>query len=59
MPKQMLSTKEAANYLGVLVNTIRNYVARQKLVAYRVGPKLIKFDPADLDAFKRAIGKGA
>ena len=57
--KRLLSTAQAADYLGVSTNTIRNYIARGILTAHRVGPKLLRFDPADLDAFERAIGKGA
>jgi excisionase family DNA binding protein len=51
--KKMLSVKEAADYLGVSPNTIRNYMARKILPWNRTGPKLIKFDPADLDSFKQ------
>lgn len=51
--KKMLSVKEAADYLGVSPITIRNYMARKMLPRHRVGPKLIKFDPADLDSFKK------
>jgi excisionase family DNA binding protein len=47
--KRLLSTAEAAAYLGVCRNTIRNYIARGWLPAHRVGPKLLRFDPADLD----------
>ncbi|QLL06664.1 helix-turn-helix domain-containing protein [Mycobacterium vicinigordonae] len=51
MTKQprLLSTVQAADYLGVSTNTIRNYIARGWLTAHRIGPKLLKFDPADLD----------
>ena len=50
-PRQLLSTPQAAAYLGVSVNTIRKYLAEGKIRARRVGVKLIKFDPADLDEF--------
>jgi excisionase family DNA binding protein len=46
---QLLSTSEAANYLGLSVNTVRKYLAAGDIVAYRVGKKLWKFDTADLD----------
>jgi excisionase family DNA binding protein len=46
-----LSTAEAAQYLGVSVNTIRNYVGAGKLKVRRMGPRLLKFDMADLDRF--------
>jgi excisionase family DNA binding protein len=47
----LLSLKQAAEYLGVSPNTVRNYIAREGLKYKRVGPKLIKFRRADLDAF--------
>jgi excisionase family DNA binding protein len=51
MPENLLSLKEAAEYLSVSPNTVRNYIARNGLKFKRVGPKLIKFRRADLDAF--------
>jgi excisionase family DNA binding protein len=50
MSKRLLSTAEAADYLGVSVNTIRNYMDRGLIAPHRTGPRpLLKFDPADLD----------
>jgi excisionase family DNA binding protein len=49
--EQMLSLKDAANYLGVSPNTVRNYIAKHGLKSQRVGPKLLKFRKADLDRF--------
>jgi excisionase family DNA binding protein len=50
-PRRWLSTAEAAQYLGVSINTIRNYVGAGKLKVRRMGPRLLKFDVADLDRF--------
>lgn len=47
----LMSLKEAAEYLGVSPNSVRNYIARGRLKSLRVGPKLIKFRKADLDRF--------
>ncbi|WP_082279379.1 helix-turn-helix domain-containing protein [Mycobacterium colombiense] len=57
MTKQprLLSTVQAADYLGVSTNTIRNYIARGWLTAQRIGPKLLKFDPADLDRVAQRV----
>jgi excisionase family DNA binding protein len=50
MSKRLLSTSEAADYLGVSPNTIRNYIERGLIASHRTGPRpLLKFDPADLD----------
>ena len=46
-----MSSKSAAECLGVSYNTIRKFVADGKLSAYLIGDKLVKFDPADLDHF--------
>ena len=57
--KRRLSTDEAAEYLGVSAKLLRKAVKDRKLRAYRIGDRIYRFDPADLDAFERAIGKGA
>lgn len=57
MSKRLLSTAEAADYLGVSQNTIRNYVDRGLITPNRVGPRpLLKFDTADLDAISPKVG---
>jgi excisionase family DNA binding protein len=48
---RLLSTKQAAEYLGVSQNTIRKYRDEGKIRAVRVGEKLVKYDPEDLDRF--------
>ena len=57
--KRRLSTAEAAEYLGISEKMLRKAVNDKKLRAYRIGERIYRFDPADLDAFERAIGKGA
>ncbi len=47
----LMSLKEAAEYLGVCPNSVRNYIAKQGLKCQRIGPKLIKFRKSDLDKF--------
>jgi excisionase family DNA binding protein len=46
-----VSSKTAAECLGISPNTIRKFVAEGKLPAFRVGDKLVKFDPKDLDKY--------
>ncbi|WP_191498640.1 helix-turn-helix domain-containing protein [Mycobacterium simulans] len=48
---RLLSTAQAAEYLGISVRTLFNYRQAGKLSAYRVGEKLWKYDPADLENF--------
>ena len=49
---RLLSSKTAAEYLGISPNSIRRLVSDGKLSAYLIGEKkLVKFDPADLDNY--------
>jgi excisionase family DNA binding protein len=52
---ELISTAQAARRLGVSPNTIRNYVANGQLTAIRVGPKLLKFDVAEVDSLRQRI----
>jgi excisionase family DNA binding protein len=51
---ELISTAEAARRLGVSPNTVRNYVAG-RLTAYRIGPRLLKFDPDEVDSLREAV----
>ena len=48
MPDRYLSTKEAADYLGYSVGTIRNMVCKKSLPHYKCQGAL-KFKPEELD----------
>lgn len=54
-PSGMVSLGAAARYRGVSTRTIRRYVSRGELRAYRVGGHLIQFRISDLDALAREI----
>ena len=56
-PRALLSSAEAAAYLNVSVNTLRRYVADGLLTNRRVGPRLLKYDPVELEAFTRKAGR--
>jgi excisionase family DNA binding protein len=59
VPRQLVSLKEAADYLGVSTRTIRTYIARGILRAHRIqGSRLIRIDVADLDALVRPLVAG-
>jgi excisionase family DNA binding protein len=55
MAEPNLSLGDVAQELGVNVRTVRRYIASGQLAAYRVGPRLLRVDRADLDAFVRRI----
>ena len=50
------SIQEAADYLGVNRETVRRWIARGDLKAHRVGPRLVRIDPADVVKLRRPIG---
>jgi excisionase family DNA binding protein len=57
--KRLMGISEGAEVLGVSCKTIRRYIAAGKLPAYRVGPRLIKIDAADLDSLFQPVGGAA
>jgi len=52
LSKQVLSTKEAAEYCNVSSETIRRWIRNKGLKAYNTGRRIrIKIKKEDLDAF--------
>ncbi|WP_220096857.1 helix-turn-helix domain-containing protein [Mycolicibacterium houstonense] len=51
----LISTKEAANRLRISPNTLRKYVALGLIPAHKVGLRLLKFEPNDVDKLVRRI----
>ncbi|WP_353647963.1 helix-turn-helix domain-containing protein [Nakamurella sp. A5-74] len=59
-----LSLPDAALQLGCNPKTIRRYIASGRLTGYRVGPRLLRVDPLELQKLLRPIptaggGQGA
>ena len=50
----LITRQEAAGALGVSLRTLDDLIHRGSLRAYRIGPKLVRIDPADLEAFVAA-----
>lgn len=50
-----ISLDQAAERLGVNPRTIRGYIAAGDLPAYRLGKRLIRVRPEDIDALLRRI----
>lgn len=48
-PEPRISVAAAAETYGCSPRTIRRHIAEGRLRAYRVGPRLIRIDPRDLD----------
>lgn len=53
--RKLISLTEAAEYMGVHTRTMRRYIAEGRVKGYRVGPRLVKVDKADLDGLMRPI----
>lgn len=43
------SVGEAAARVGVSTKTVRRWIASGQLVGYRMGPRLLRVDPDDVD----------
>jgi len=52
--RKLLSTKEAAEYLGFKLSYFRKMMMKHTIPMYKPGGKLCFFDPEDLDKFLRS-----
>jgi excisionase family DNA binding protein len=53
--KHLINLSRAAEQYDISVKTLRRRIADGSLPAYRVGPRLVRIDPADLDKLERRI----
>lgn len=51
----MATIAETAERLKCSTKTVRRWIADGRLTAYRVGPKMLRVDLADVDELMRAI----
>ena len=49
------SVGEAAARVGVSTKTVRRWIASGQLAGYRMGPRLLRVDPDDVDAMLMLI----
>ena len=54
-----LTIVEAAEAFGVHPKTVRRWIAAGRLPAYRVGPKLLRVNAADVAALARPLATAA
>ncbi len=52
---RLLTIADTAERLHVSTKTVRRRIADGRLTAYRVGPHLIRLDPAEVDGLLRPI----
>jgi len=53
--RSLISLQEAAERIGLDTTTIRRYVTSGRLTGYRLGPKLIRVDAAEVDDLAQPI----
>jgi excisionase family DNA binding protein len=53
--RRLITIEAAAEYLNVSHRSVQRYIAAGRLRSYRVGPRLIKVDMAEVEAFARPI----
>ena len=56
---ELIGLQEAADYCDVSYRTVRRWIAAGRINAVRVGPRLLKVDAAELDAFLVPTGGAA
>lgn len=52
---ELQTLEQAARWLGVSVRTVRRYIAAGVLTGYRLGPRLLRVDSAEVVGLPRAI----
>ena len=50
MPEQRYTYQEAAEKLGIAVPTLRRWVSKGHISSHRIGPRMVRFTDADLEA---------
>ncbi|MFK7423877.1 MULTISPECIES: helix-turn-helix domain-containing protein [Micrococcus] len=55
MFEQQLTLDEVAILTSTSVQTVRRWIARGELRAYRYGPRALRIDPADLRAMRSEV----
>jgi excisionase family DNA binding protein len=55
--RKWLNAREAAEYAGIGHTTLYDWIRDKKLpfASYPIAPRIHKFDPADIDAWLKAI----
>lgn len=53
--RHLITLAHAADILSLDEKTIRRYVAAGRLIGYRVGPRAIRVDAAEVEALARPI----
>jgi len=55
----LLTVQESAALVGVSHKTVRRWISSGRLTAYKMGPRLVRIDAAELDGMLRPIPTAA
>lgn len=55
MQRKLLTSKEAAQYLGISLSFLRKMMMNRIIPMYKPNGKICYFDPADLDAYLTSV----
>lgn len=55
MERKLLTSKEAAKYLGISLSFLRKMMMNRIIPMYKPNGQLCYFDPADLDAYLTSV----
>ena len=55
MQRKLLTSKEAAQYLGISLSFLRKMMMNRIIPMYKPNGKLCYFDPSDLDAYLTSV----
>lgn len=59
MSRHLISVTEAGNRLGFNEKTIRRYIAAGRLTGYRIGPRALRVDAAEVEALAQPVPAAA
>lgn len=54
-PYRFVSLREAEDYAGIPVKTLRDWIRKGRLPAYRMGPRKLQVNLDDLEALRRPV----
>lgn len=55
--RNLLSLRDAADEVGVCVKTLRRWIADGRLIGYRLGPRAIRIDAAELRSLAQPLDR--
>lgn len=54
-PARLLTTKEAADIIGVCTRSMERWEKQGRIKAVRPSPQIVRYDPRDVEAFIQSL----